>query len=170
MQTLLFRQKMKIIPYQESFKDSIVDLILNIQTKEFGVPVTIKDQPDLLQISSFYIANKGNFWIAVNDDNEVVGTIALIDFGNNQGALRKMFVKKEYRGKEYGAANALLTTLFDWCKQNTISDVYLGTVEILKASHRFYEKNGFQKINISDLPTSFPRMPVDTIFYHFSFK
>jgi hypothetical protein len=44
----------------------------------------LDDQPDLLQISSFYQQNGGNFWVALAD-GEVVGTIALIDCGEALG-------------------------------------------------------------------------------------
>jgi len=30
---------------------------------------------------------------------------------------------------------------------------------------RFYEKNGFAQVPVEDLPTEFPRMAVDSIFY-----
>jgi N-acetylglutamate synthase-like GNAT family acetyltransferase len=156
---------MHIKQYEEKFKEDIIELILHIQQKEFGVPVTLQDQPDLQQIPSFYIKEKGNFWVAVDDDDQVIGTLALIDIGNEQGCIRKMFVKQAYRGKEQGVAQALIVNLFNWCKQNNIQELYLGTVEILKASHRFYEKNGFERISPDTLPASFPRMPVDTVFY-----
>ncbi|XHR98338.1 hypothetical protein ACFJIV_24075 [Mucilaginibacter sp. UC70_90] len=46
-----------------------------------------------------------------------------------------------------------------------MTDIYLGTVEMLKAAHRFYEKNGFTRLAKQDLPESFPLMAADTIFY-----
>ena len=44
----------------------------------------------------------------------VVGTIALLDIGNKCGALRKMFVKEEFRGSEFGVRHTLLNTLVKW--------------------------------------------------------
>jgi predicted N-acetyltransferase YhbS len=35
----------------------------------------------------------------------------------------------------------------------------------MKAAHRFYERNGFVLIAEQDLPSNFPRMPVDNVFY-----
>ncbi len=64
------------------------------------------DQLDLLDIPSFYQNVSGNFWVALLD-GEVVGTIGLRDIGNQQGALRKMFVKETHRGKEQGASQLL---------------------------------------------------------------
>ena len=144
--------------------DQIVDLILGIQNKEFEIPITINDQPDLLSIESFYQKGAGNFWVA-RDGNKVVGTIALIDIGQGLGALRKMFVAKEYRGREKGVAQLLLDVLLSWARENGMREIYLGTIDILYAARRFYLKNGFEEIPKSGLPSSFPIMAVDTKFY-----
>lgn len=143
----------------------IIDLILPIQQIEFNVPITIEGQPDLLDIEANYHQLGGNFWGA-KIDGELVGTIALLNTGHNACALRKMFVKKEFRGKEYGIAQKLLETLLTYCREQKITDVYLGTVDMLKAAHRFYEKNDFNNIEVAELPSYFPRMMADNKFYH----
>jgi len=155
---------MVIETYQEKYKAEIAKLILNIQHNEFNVPVTISDQPDLLDIENFYFRKNGNFWVAVENER-VIGTIALIDIGNRQSALRKMFVHKDCRGKEKGIGQLLLNTLISWCRQKSINEVYLGTVEQLHAAKRFYERNGFVKVEKAELPETFPLMPVDTEFF-----
>ena len=155
---------MVIETYQEKYKAGIAQLILNIQQNEFNVPITISDQPDLLDIEDFYFRKDGNFWVAVENER-VIGTIALIDIGNRQSALRKMFVHKDYRGKEKGIGQLLLNTLISWCRQKGINEVYLGTVEQLHAAKRFYERNGFVKVDKATLPETFPLMPVDTEFF-----
>lgn len=154
----------KIEIYTEKYKTDIAALILNIQNNEFNVPLTIADQPDLLDIENFYFKKNGNFWVAVEDE-KLIGTIALIDFDNGQAALRKMFVHNNYRGKEKGVGQLLLDKLLDWCKQKNITKIYLGTVEQLHAAKKFYVKNGFEKIDKVTLPESFPLMKVDTEFF-----
>lgn len=144
---------------------TIIDLILPIQQIEFNVPITIEGQPDLLDIESNYHQGGGNFW-GVKINGELVGTIALLNIGHQAGALRKMFVKKEFRGKEYSIAQLLLETLVAFCTGKNITDIYLGTVDMLKAAHRFYEKNSFNKIDAAELPSYFPRMMADNKFYH----
>ncbi|WP_184544788.1 GNAT family N-acetyltransferase [Mucilaginibacter sp. FT3.2] len=147
-----------------SYCNQIIDIILPIQQIEFNVPITLESQPDLLDIESNYHQTGGNFWGAKIDD-ELVGTIALIAIDGNAGAIRKMFVRKEYRGKELGIAQLLLDELVTYCKQKQITALYLGTVDVLKAAHRFYEKNGFTQLTKTDLPKSFPLMGADNIFY-----
>ncbi|MDR3492250.1 MAG: GNAT family N-acetyltransferase [Gammaproteobacteria bacterium] len=159
--------KIQIIPYNESHKEDIIDLILSIQTKEFGIPISLKDQPDLENISAVYQRDSGNFWVAVIN-NHVIGTIALIDIGKQQGALRKMFVKHNYRGKE--VASHLLNVLLTWCKEKKLKKIYLGTTTAYLAAHRFYEKNGFKEIPKAKLPANFPLIPVDSKFYSYLIK
>ena len=147
----------------------VIQLIISIQQQEFHISITEADQPDLQQVDTFYQQGKGNFWIAMHQ-GEVVGTIALLDIANRQVALRKMFVRKDFRGKSKGLANDLLATAIHWCTEKNIQDIYLGTVEVLKAAHRFYEKNDFLRIEKHQLPRDFPVMGVDTIFYHRSIQ
>jgi len=71
-------------------------LILEIQQLEFHIDIDITRQPDLFDITNFYQTGKGNFWIA-RSQNAVFGTIALLDIGDHQAALRKMFVDKNLR-------------------------------------------------------------------------
>ena len=156
----------KIEPFSEYHLSGVVDVILPIQQLEFSIPITLDAQPDLLDIPDFYQKGSGNFWVALHG-SEVVGTIALLDIDNGQGALRKMFVKEPFRGSMKGVARKLLQVLLEWGKLRDVGDIYLGTTTKFIAAHRFYEKNGFSEIKQSKLPASFPIMAVDTKFYKY---
>ncbi|QEC77647.1 GNAT family N-acetyltransferase [Mucilaginibacter ginsenosidivorax] len=155
---------LEITPLNNAYCDQIINIILPIQQIEFNVPVTLEGQPDLLDIETNYHQTGGNFWGA-KINGELVGTIALIVIDGKAGALRKMFVRKEYRGKELGIAQRLLDELIAYCRLQDITAIYLGTVDMLKAAHRFYEKNGFTQLAKQNLPPSFPLMGADNIFY-----
>jgi GNAT superfamily N-acetyltransferase len=154
----------RIAPFETAHAAGVVSVILAIQQGEFAIPITLDGQPDLKDIPAFYRRGDGNFWVALDGD-EVVGTIALLDIGNRQAALRKMFVAPAHRGAAPGVAASLLQTLFDWCRERGIREVFLGTTAKFLAAHRFYEKNGFAEIPRDTLPASFPVMTVDTKFY-----
>jgi GNAT superfamily N-acetyltransferase len=215
-----------------SYCQQVIDLILPIQQIEFGVPITIEVQPDLLDIEGSYIRPGGGFWGAVAagagpaeggtgepsgpgdglgrggsaeggigepsgreeamdgvattkgeigepsgpgdglvrgesaEGGIIVGSIALMAVGHGAGVIRKMFVRKEFRGKELSIAQRLLDTLVGYCREHGIGDLYLGTVDRMKAAHRFYERNGFRPIRMEALPSYFPRMKTDNLFYH----
>ncbi|MDT9002283.1 GNAT family N-acetyltransferase [Paucibacter sp. APW11] len=145
--------------------DAITALILPIQQQEFGIPITLEAQPDLGNIQQFYQHGAGNFWLA-ELDGQVVGSIALLDIGNQQAALRKMFVAGPFRGRDFGVAASLLDELLSWARRQRLSDIFLGTTDKFLAAHRFYEKHGFEALGRTALPTSFPVMAVDSKFYH----
>ena len=152
--------------YTDANKKGVTDLILNIQNAEFGIPISLEDQPDLNAIPAFYQTNKGNFWVA-KIDNKIIGTISLLDIGDHKGALRKMFVDKNYRGKEFSVGQELLNTLLDWARQKGFTEIFLGTTEKFTRAQKFYEKNGFIEIAKTALPKTCPVMEVDIKFYRF---
>lgn len=153
--------------YRPEFQSGVLALILPIQTEEFAINITAAQQPDLCDIENFYQQGCGDFWLALVD-NQVVGCIALKDIGNQQAALRKMFVAAEWRGKAFGVASALLNTLLTSARDRKVTDIFLGTTATFVAAHRFYEKNGFREITTSQLPARFPLMAVDSKFYQLS--
>lgn len=152
--------------YVNEYQAQVVDLILHIQQQEYSIQITKEDQPDLFNIKEFYQNGNGNFWVAIYDE-KVVGTISLLDIGNKEVALRKMFVHKEYRGSKYKTASLLLNNAIKYAKEKSINAVYLGTTPQFLAAHRFYEKNGFTSIDPKDLPENFPVMEVDKKFYKY---
>lgn len=154
----------KVESYCGLYDDEIISNILTIQKEEFKISITIQDQPDLCNIKDFYQKGTGNFWIALCD-GKVVGTLGLLDIGNNQGALRKMFVNKNFRGKKYNIAQCLLQELLKWSEEKKFEQVFLGTTNLFIAAHKFYRKNGFTEIKMTELPKNFPLMKVDSIFF-----
>ncbi|MFK3740776.1 GNAT family N-acetyltransferase [Massilia sp. TN1-12] len=160
---------MRIVPFSPAHAAGVVDVILPIQQAEFGIPITLADQPDLRDIAGFYQQGGGGFWVALDGDT-VVGTIALRDIGlddsgHGDGALRKMFVAASHRGKAFGTAERLLDMLLAHARAAGMRRIWLGTTDKFLAAHRFYEKHGFELVARQDLPAAFPVMAVDTRFY-----
>jgi GNAT superfamily N-acetyltransferase len=154
-------------PFVAADADRVQRFVLAIQRDEFGVPVTLEEQPDLRDVPAYYQKDQGAFWVAM-DGAELVGTIGLLDIGHRQGALRKMFVAPSHRGAAMGVGAALLRTCLAWAAARGMSDVLLGTTEQFRAAHRFYEKWGFVPVPREALPEYFPRMRLDTKFYRYS--
>lgn len=150
--------------YTAGDADDVMALILPIQREEFAIDISAEDQPDLMDIKAFYQTGAGDFWLA-RQQGAVVGTIGLKDIGNNEGALRKMFVAAPWRGRQSGVARQLLEHLINTAEARGLKRIYLGTTEHFTAAHRFYEKHGFEPALKQDLPASFPLMMVDTRFY-----
>jgi GNAT superfamily N-acetyltransferase len=159
--------QLTILPLSNAHRDLAAALILPIQQKEFNVPITLADQPDLLDLEAAYFRPGGHFWGAFIGD-ELTGTIGLLAPAPSFGVIRKMFVKQAYRGKEWRIAQQLLDTLIAFAKGHGLNEIYLGTINRMHAAHRFYERNGFTRIAKENLPAVFPLMAVDDTFYQLS--
>ena len=52
--------------YTKDYMEDVITLILAIQQKEFNVPITREDQPDLSDVENFYQSGNGNFgWLCM---------------------------------------------------------------------------------------------------------
>lgn len=145
----------EIHSYKASYQDEI-DAMINEISKEFLLPISNGSKSHGLSLDKYWVA----FY-----KTEIVGTIGALNIDKSFSVLKNMFVKKEYRGKDYGISQLLLNKILDWSVKENISPVYLGTMNQFIAAHKFYEKNGFQKIAAGQLPSSFIKNPIDDIFY-----
>ena len=152
--------------YKSEDQKQVVDLILSIQQEEYGVAITAEDQPDLFKVEEVYQTGNGNFWVALYED-QVVGTISLLDIGRSNVALRKMFVAEEFRGATFNTAKLLLDAAKQWASEQEVDAIYLGTTPLFLAAHRFYAKHGFERIDQADLPEGFPVLAVDKLFFKY---
>lgn len=133
-------------------QNSVREFVLSIQNDEFNLGFTQSDQPDLIDTQKFY--HNGNFWIArINE--EIVGTIGLQKLDNQNGVLRKMFVRKDYRGAQPKIAQKLFDALIDFASNLNLKIIWLDTPAIAVASHRFYERNGFEQTDKFNLPANY---------------
>ncbi|MGZ1542147.1 GNAT family N-acetyltransferase [Staphylococcus argenteus] len=153
-----------VIEYNRSYHEELIGFILSIQKNEFNINIDRNDQPDLENIEQNYLNNGGQFWLAINDQQKIIGTIGLIKLDNNKSALKKMFVDENYRNLKVG--KKLLDIVVTTCKENNIDGIYLGTIDKFISAQYFYSKNGFCEINQKDLPSSFPKLDVDNRFYY----
>ena len=76
---------------------AVLELVLSIQRDEFGMSITAEDQPDLVDVAGYYGRGDGHFWVAT-ERGQIIGSVGLLDIGDGQAALRKMFVARRWRG------------------------------------------------------------------------
>ena len=124
-------QKVLVADFSDTDQQGVLDVILPIQQREFGIPITEADQPDLINIPGFYQSGAGGFWVA-RSNGEVVGTVGLKDIDERQAALRKMFVAAAFRGREFGVAGKLLDALLAHARAKDVAEIFLGTTSVLR--------------------------------------
>lgn len=87
---------------------------------------------------AYEIKSDGELWIALNEKNEIVGTIALLKHSDDNVELKKFYVRKDYRGQ--GVSKALYEKAMDMCKESGFKRIFLGTYERLETAIQFYIK------------------------------
>lgn len=127
-------------------------------------PVTVDDQPDLLNITKAYIGAGGDFWIAT-DDGKLAGTIGIMPCGDGVAVLKKFFVYEKYQGEPHHLGRQLYSHLLEFAKKNNIKTVMLDTPHNTVRAHKFYEKAGFKKVSESELPVHFSHPYKDCDFF-----
>ena len=138
--------------FDPSQQDALASFVLGIQNGEFGLGFTAEEQPDLRDTSSFY--KGGGFWTAIHE-NRVVGCIGLQRLNADYGVLRKLFVAKAFRGGAFKLADKLFLKLRTRATEVGLKKILLDTPSVARASHRFYEKNGFVEIRKTDIPKGY---------------
>jgi GNAT superfamily N-acetyltransferase len=145
----------KLRLYTASDQSEIERMIQSIAT-EFEQPISSPNKPSTVVLD--------RYWVAIHD-KEIVGTIGVLKLAPKSAVLKRMFVQKEYRGKDYGISASLLNEVLVWSSFESIDTIYLGTMSQFKAAHKFYEKHGFKVIGWHNLPASFVANPIDDVFY-----
>lgn len=149
----------EIVPYK-AVHQAEIDAMMQEISQEFIKPIMASQTNSTPPIPDQY-------WVALHND-QVVGTIALNIFKNEFGVLKKMMLKKEFRGSALGVSKLLLITAIENAKKNGLKSIYLGTMIQFKAAQSFYQKHGFRQIAKDELPPGFTKYPIDKLFYKLS--
>lgn len=160
------QEQIKILTLSTSrtLRKQVVDMIANIQKNEFGIAINDEINACVLQAeATFCYKNSCNFWYAVDSQGKVIGSVGLKEVDKEYGEIKKFFVAKEYRGK--GLAQKLMATAINAARKHKFKYLVLGTVDILQAAQKFYQKAGFNIISKQELPKAFDICPLDSVFF-----
>lgn len=97
---------MKIIKFEEKYRDDLIFMILEAKNALGRIPGL---NQDLLDIKAHYFDNGDMFWIAIDDNNRVIGSVG---YRTNEDmtsvTLHRLFVKCSF--KHQGIGTNLLKT------------------------------------------------------------
>ena len=135
---------MRIQLYEEKYRDDLIFMVLQAKDALGRIP-TINS--DLLDIQRCYFDRGNLFWIALNEDDRVIGCIGYSKTENaSEAFLHRLYVKASEKRK--GIGTALLRTAEDAMRSNGIdlSLVHLGEPkEQWFESYSFYPKHGYEE-------------------------
>ena len=150
--------------FTKTDEDDIIALVLHFQNDGSRPIVTVKDQPDLLDIEKEYFQTGGYFWVA-KDKNKIVGSIGLMPYNDGTAILKKFFVYEAYQGKPCHVGRKLYSTLLTYAKEKKFKTILLDTPCNTHRAHDFYNKAGFSKILEDELPIKFSHPYKDCDFF-----
>lgn len=108
-------------------------------------------RPDIRNIPEHYQKIESeDFWVALDESGNVVGTIGLSDYGKGDGILERFNVKEGLRGK--GIGTKLYSQLMDFAETHKYKRIFLGTSERRKEALEFYKKRGFEELPKNQIP------------------
>lgn len=154
----------EILSFQPSHQLAI-DKMLNGIATEFPENIF---SPAYKKIVDLYAFADRYYWVAMAGDI-VVGTVGII-IVDGYAVLKAMFLDRSHRGGHQKAAQRLLQKAVQQAVQCSADAIWLGTMEQFKAAQRFYEKNGFVRVEAGLLPMDYPGNDMDTVFYKLGLK
>ena len=133
---------MTIKPYEEKYKDDLITMVWQAKEALGRVPSI---NPDLFDIKANYFDKGTAFWIALDDNDRVIGSVgySLTDC-SGEAFLHRLYVLPSEKRK--GIGTALLKTAEEEMKKQGISTalVHLGEPkEQWFESYNFYPKHGY---------------------------
>lgn len=134
---------MIIKKFESQYRDDLIFMVLEAKDALGRVPGL---NEDLLNIQKNYFDKGDMFWIAVDDNDRVVGSVGYNSIENSTEIyLHRLFIKPTMKHK--GIGTSLLATAENYAKSigKTAVYVHLGRPrEQWFESYNFYPKNGYQ--------------------------
>lgn len=144
---------MRIQEFTKNYQQETYQFIFQIMIQD------VKKESDKLKIELIpeetiyetYILSGGNFWIALDDNDNVIGTIGL-KVNGNKSTLHRFYINASYRS--CGIGSKLYQKLEQYASDSKVNEIYLSAGRHLTSAHSFYKKQGFQVIDDKDLNRS----------------
>ena len=135
---------MTIKPYEEQYRDDLIFMVLQAKDAMGRIPTINKD---LLDIKANYFDCGSMFWIAIDEDDRVIGCIGYSKTDiPSEAFLHRFYVKASEKRK--GIGTKLLQTAENEMREQgiAVSYVHLGAPkEQWFESYSFYPKNGYSE-------------------------
>jgi len=135
----------KIMPFRNEYRDDTVFCLLLAKDAIQDVP---RLSEDLLDVQSNYFDKGDMFWIALDENNRVVGMIGTNISSDEDMWLKRLFVKPEM--KRSGLGSALLAVAEEFAKNKKIKNIHTRFAGWYTEAAMFYPSKGFIEIGKSD--------------------
>ena len=132
----------KIKQYDDFYRDDMIFMVLSAKDALRKVPSI---NPDLLDIKTNYIDKGDMFWIALGENNRVIGCVGYETIKPLEARIHRLYIKPEL--KRQGIGSALLETLVKYVKEKGYNKLSIHTGdEKYRESKLFYKAKGFIEV------------------------
>ena len=138
---------MRIIKFEPKYRDDLIFMILEAKNALGRVPGL---NEDLLDIQKNYFDKGDMFWVALDDNDRVIGSVGYNSVENtDEVVLHRLFVK--YNLKHQGIGTTLLLHAEDYLKSIGKKKIiiHLGNKEHFFESWSLYPKHGYKEFKPS---------------------
>ncbi len=142
---------MKIIKYEEKFRDDMIFMVLEAKNALGRVPTL---NQDMLDIQGTYFDKGDMFWLAIDENDRVIGSIGYSSLDStDEVQLHRLFIKSNL--KHQGIGSQLLKVAEEDIKKRnkTAIHIHLGEPkEQWFESREFYLKHGYVYTENENVP------------------
>lgn len=129
---------MKVIKYDEKYRDDMIFMVLEAKNALGKVP---RLNSDLLDVIANYIVPGDMFWLALDDNDRVIGCLGYNKLNYTQVKLHRFYVKASM--KRQGIGSALLSECESYLVNFGFKEVVAHIGDLFTESKGFYEKKGY---------------------------
>ncbi len=131
----------EIIPFEDRYLKDFVGL--NVEWLDHYFVVEDEDRELMGQARERIIDTDGQIFFArINE--QIVGTVAMIDRGEKGYELAKMAVTPNFQGLKIG--QKLLDACLDFGREKGLARIYLESNTVMVPAINLYRKNGFKEM------------------------
>ncbi|OPJ60582.1 GNAT family N-acetyltransferase [Clostridium oryzae] len=129
---------MEIKIFEERYRDDMIFMILEAKDALGRIP---RLNEDLLDVFGNYILNGNMFWVVIDDNDRVIGSIGTKIISSNEMWLKRLYVKSTMKRK--GIGTKLYKKAEEFAIQKGIDKIYVRFSRDYVEAHKFYPSIGF---------------------------
>lgn len=131
----------KIIPYEQQYRDDTIFCLLTAKDALGRIPVL---DEDVLDIQSNYFDKGDMFWLAIDEEDRVIGMLGTDTVSDADLWLRRLFLKPSM--KRRGLGSSLLVKAEDTAKSKGVATIHTRFPDDFIEASWFYPAKGFVEV------------------------
>lgn len=131
---------MEIKLFEQKYRDDMIFMVLEAKNALGRIP-HLND--DLLDVNANYISSGNRFWIAIDDNDRVIGTIGTKIISENEMWLKRLYVKSSMKRK--GIGKMLYKKAEEFAVEKGVNTIYTRFSPDYFEAQKFYPAMGFME-------------------------